>query len=108
MKLSLRRQRSLSTSVLYHGFGVQGYRHEQTQVVDGRLVMRLSQPKESCRCSACGSREVVLSGVSEREFRSVPVGNQPVTIVLPIPRVACRASGLPSVWPGAASGREVC
>ena len=84
----------MSTSVLYHGFGVRGYRHEQTQVVDGRLVMRLSQPKESCRCSACGSREVVLSGVSEREFRSVPVGSQPVTIVLPIPRVACRACGL--------------
>ena len=83
----------MSTVVLYHGFGVRGYRHEKTEVVEGRLVMRLSQSKESCRCSACGSREVVLSGASEREFRCVPIGRQPVTIVLPIPRVACQACG---------------
>ena len=84
----------MSTVVLYHGFGVRGYRHEKTEVVEGRLVMRLSQSKESCRCSACGSREVVLSGASEREFRCVPIGRQPVTIVLPIPRVACQACGV--------------
>lgn len=91
----------MSTVVLYHGFGVRGYRHEKTEVVEGRVVMRLLQSKESCRCSARVSREVVLSGVSEREFRSVPIGRQPVTIVLPIPRVACQAFG-------AASGRHVC
>ncbi len=84
----------MSAVVLYHGFEVLGYRHEKTEIVEGRLVMRLSQSKESCRCSACRSREVVLSGVSEREFRSAPIGRQPVTIVLPIPRVACRACGV--------------
>ena len=83
----------MSMSVLSHGFGVRGYRHEQTAVVDGRLVMHLSQPKESRRCSVCGSREVVLSGAIEQESRSVPVGSRPVTIVLPISRVACRACG---------------
>ena len=46
----------MSTVVLYHGFGVRGDRQEKTEVVEGRLVIRLSQSKESCRCSACGSR----------------------------------------------------
>lgn len=84
----------MSTSLLYHGFGVRGYRHRKTEYVEGNIVFHLRQPKEDCRCSACGSPEVVLRGQSERRFRSVPIGRRPVTLVVPIPRVGCRACGL--------------
>jgi len=84
----------MSTSLLYHGFGVRGYRHRKTEYVEGRVVFHLTQPREDCRCSACGSPEVVLRGQAERRFRSLPIGSRPVMLVVPIPRVGCQACGM--------------
>ena len=47
-----------------------------------------------CRCSACGSREVISRGHVERRFRSLPIGSRTTAVVLPIPRVECQACGL--------------
>ena len=84
----------MSTSLLYHGFGVRGYRHRKTEYGEGSIMFHLTQPREHCRCSACGSPEVVFRGQSERRFRSLPIGSRPVTLVVPIPRVECRACGM--------------
>ena len=84
----------MSTSLLYHGFGVRGYRHRKTEYIEGRIVFHVTQPREACRCSVCGSPEVVLRGQSERRFRSLPIGSRPVTLVVPIPRVGCQTCGM--------------
>ena len=80
----------MSTSLLYHGFGIRGYRYVKTEYVGGGVVVHLTQRREACRCSACGSAEVTLRGQVERRFRCLPIGPKPVTLVLPIPRVECR------------------
>ncbi len=80
----------MSTSLLYHGFGIRGYRYERTEYVGGGVVFRLTQPRETCRCAACGSAEVTLRGHVERRFRGLPIGRKGVTLVLPIPRVECQ------------------
>jgi transposase len=81
---------SMSTSLLYHGFGIRGYQYHRTEYVGGGIVIWLSQPREQCRCGACGSAEVILRGQTVRRFRGLPIGRKPVTLVLPIPRLECR------------------
>ncbi|HLQ46021.1 MAG TPA: transposase family protein, partial [Planctomycetaceae bacterium] len=77
----------MSTSLLYHEFGIRGYRYQSTPHLAGELVLRISQPLERCRCSACGSANVAPRGQEERSFRSLPIGRKRTTVVLPIPRV---------------------
>ena len=84
----------MSTSLLYHGFGIRGYRYAKTEYVEGGIVFHLIQATETCRCSACGSAEVSPRGQVPREFRGVPIGRKPVTMKLPIPRVECCACGV--------------
>src|SRR6267142_817561 len=84
----------MSTSLLYHGFGIRGYRYVATKYVGGAVVFRIGQDLSTCRCSACGSANVAPRGEVERPFRSLPIASTPVTIRLPIPRVECQDCGV--------------
>jgi transposase len=83
----------MSTSLLYHGFGVRGYRHVKTEYTNGEVVFTIEQPRESLRCPVCGSADVIGRGQNLRRFRTVPIGSKPVYLVLPVPRVGCRDCG---------------
>src|SRR5262245_13668340 len=83
----------MSTSLLYHAFGTRGYRYVRTTYTGGQVIFTLRQEPETCRCSACGSDDVVSRGQVGRRFRSLPIGLRPTSLVLPIPRVECRACG---------------
>jgi hypothetical protein len=72
---------------LYHAFGIRGYDYVRTQYQDGQVIFTIAQDPEDCRCSACGSREVIFRGHVERRFRNLPIGSRPTAVVLPIPRV---------------------
>jgi transposase len=80
----------MSTSLLYHAMGIRGYQYHRTEYVGGEMVLWLKQSRESCRCGACGSANVVLRGQAVRRFRGLPIGSKPVTLVLPIPRLECQ------------------
>src|SRR5215831_15390294 len=84
----------MSTSLLYHAFGIRGYRYVRTAYVQGQTIFTLGQEPNTRRCSACGSADVVSRGQVERRFRSLPIGLRPTVLVLPIPRVECRACGV--------------
>jgi transposase len=84
----------MSTSLLYHAFGIRGYHYTRTDYQDGRTTFTIHQAPRTCRCSACGSTAVRPRGTVERSFRAVPIGSRPTVIVLPIPRVDCRACGV--------------
>src|SRR3954468_10493406 len=84
----------MSTSLLYHAFGIQGYRYVRTAYVQGQTNFTLGQERDTCRCSACGSADVVSRGHVERRFRTLPIGPRPTFLVLPIPRTECRACGV--------------
>jgi transposase len=84
----------MSTSLLYHGFGVKGCHYVRTRYVDGQMIFTLRQNPEMLRCPACGSSDVVCRGQVVRRFRTVPIGHKPVFLELPLQRVACRACGI--------------
>ena len=84
----------MSTSLLYHGFGIRGYEYVRTAYEGGQVTFTIRQEPTALRCEACGSRDVRPRGQVERRFRSLPIGSRATAVVLPIPRVACRACGV--------------
>src|SRR5512147_2851105 len=84
----------MSTSLLYHAFGIRGYQYTRTDYQDGQTIFTIHQEPEALRCSACGAREVHPRGHVVRRFRSLPIGSRVTAVVLPIPRVECRACGV--------------
>jgi transposase len=85
------REVSMSTSLAYHAFGSRGYDYIRTKYRDGQVIFTIALDPADGRCAACGSREVISRGHAERRSRSLPIGSRTTTVVLPIPRVECRA-----------------
>lgn len=84
----------MSTSLLYHSFGIVGYRYVRQQHVAGATTFRIEQPRERLRCSHCGAQEDLwLQGGVERSFRTLPIGKRPTFLDLKVPRVWCGSCG---------------
>src|SRR6266446_6664400 len=83
----------MSTSLLYHGFGLVGYGYVRQQVQGGQVTFRIEKPRERLRCAGCGSAEVWAQGGVDRAFRTVPIGGKPVQLWLKVPRLLCFACG---------------
>jgi transposase len=81
----------MSTSLLYHAFGIRGYRYQRTDYVEGEVVFTIEQGRHTLQCPLCGSREVTAHGHVTRVFRGLPIGSKVTRVLLPIPRVECQA-----------------
>jgi hypothetical protein len=84
----------MSTSLLYHAFGIRGYEYVRTDYQDGRVIFTIMQEPEDWRCSACGAREVHSRGHVERCFRSLPIGRR-MTAAGPAPTKVLLRQQLP-------------
>jgi transposase len=84
----------MSTSLLYHAFGIRGYHYTRTDYQGGQVIFTIRHDPQTCRCSACGSPQVQSRGRVERRFRTVPIGSRATFVVLPVPRVECQACGV--------------
>jgi transposase len=84
----------MSTSLLYHGFGVRGYRYARTEYKEGAVTFVIEEPRESLCCADCGSRDVIARGGNFRRFRTVPIGKRKTYLALSVPRVECRGCGV--------------
>lgn len=81
----------MSTSLLYHAFGIRGYQSVRTDYIEGKVVFGIRQERSRLRCPVCGSSDVTAHGGETRVFRSVPIGSRGSYVVYRIPRVACQA-----------------
>src|ERR1700676_5578609 len=70
----------MSTSLLYHLFGIRGYEYRKTDFFKGRACFSIEQPRERYRCSECGSAAVHAQGHKERFVQTVPIGLEPTVI----------------------------
>jgi transposase len=84
----------MSTSLLYHAFGIRGYEYTRTDYQDGQVIFTIHQEPEKCRCPSCGSPQVQSRGRVERRFRTLPIGSRATFVDLAIPRVECQACGV--------------
>ncbi len=76
---------------MYHAFGTRGYQYIRTDYTEGQVIFTIRQEPQTGRGSACGSVDVLARGPVERRFRSLPIGCHTTSLVLPVPRVECRA-----------------
>jgi transposase len=83
----------MSTSLLYHGWGLRGYHYLGTRYEAGTIRFRVQQNPATFCCAHCGSRAVMKSGQVERRFRSLPIGDRPVWIELSVQRLWCAGCG---------------
>lgn len=79
----------MSTSLLYHAFGVRNYRQTSVHFHEGSVVFCLEQPRERHRCPECGSPVVHAQGHKHRLLQSVPIGLKPTYLLVKVPRVIC-------------------
>jgi transposase len=84
----------MSTSLLYHAFGLCGYQYVRTHFFQGEVIFVIEAKPEHLRCAACGSGDVVKRGRTTRCFRTIPIGHKPTSLLLPVQRVGCGRCGV--------------
>lgn len=81
----------MSTSLLYHGFGLVGYQYILTRYEKGTIIFQVRQNPFDICCPNCQSKRFVFKGKQLRRFRSIPIGSKPVFIEFEVPRIMCFA-----------------
>jgi transposase len=79
----------MSASLLYHAWGLRGYRLIGTRFEKGRVCFGIEHDAGSLRCSHCGSTRIEKFGKVPRRFRTLPIGSRPVVLELSIQRLLC-------------------
>jgi transposase len=80
----------MSTSLLYHGFGISGYRYIRTDYREGDVISTISRKKFSIRCPVCKSKNIIKHGVLPRWLRCLPIGKKATYMKTEVHRVECR------------------
>jgi len=84
----------VSTSLLYHSFGIRDHAYVSTEYREGTTVFHVTPKEDALRCPACRSREVIRKGIIPRRLRSLPIGHRPTWIEVPVQRVGCKDCGV--------------
>jgi transposase len=84
----------MSTSLLYHAFGLQHQEYLGTEYVDGKIIFKIRTKPEELRCSNCNSYKVKLRGSKERIFRAQPIGKKRIYLRAKIQRLECKECGV--------------
>ena len=83
----------MSTSLLYHGFGLVGYDYVHSRYQEGAIIFSVKRKRWKFRCSDCRCRDVTLRGTLSRRFRMVPIGSKRVFLDYEVQRLECRRCG---------------
>ena len=83
----------MSTSLLYHAWGMRGYRHRCTKFEAGQIIFVVEQTARKLRCPTCGNRQIIRRGRTVRRWRSLPIGPRPTFIEMAVQRISCRRCG---------------
>jgi len=81
----------MSTSLLYHAFGIRGYYHVNCTYKKGQVLFRINHDPWKLCCPLCKSREFTKKGTKIRSFKTLPIGKKEVIIELPVQKIKCLA-----------------
>jgi transposase len=79
----------MSTTLLYHSFGVRGYTLLKTEYEAGVTCFHIEQPRERYCCPTCKSTDVHAQGYIYRSLLTVPIGLRQTFLMVKVPRVYC-------------------
>jgi len=84
----------MSTSLLYHAFGLRGVKYIKTEYENSSTVFHGEVTSVIEKCPTCGSWETTRKkGFKERVLRLVPMGSRPTFLRLGIWRLQCKRCG---------------
>ena len=81
----------MSTSLLYHRFGIRGPFHYCSTEFDGNVTIFHIAHNTHIKCPSCRSRDVIKKGGKVRRFIATPIGTSPCYIQIANQRIKCRA-----------------
>ena len=84
----------MSTSILYHGFGIRGYHYKRSYFQEGDVIFSIEQDPSTLRCPCCNGRHINRRGSLLRWFQTLPIGRKMVYVTLHVPRVECHDCGV--------------
>lgn len=64
----------MSTSILYHAFGLRGIHYEATRYISDSIVIEARLTDQSVKCPECSGRKAVFKGHKRRLLRMSPMG----------------------------------
>jgi len=80
----------MNTSLLYHAFGLRAQECLCIKYEGKCIRVKIQTRMEKLHCSSCKSTNVIRSGSTEREFKSVPIGSKPVVLQMKVQRLYCK------------------
>ena len=84
----------MSTSLLYHAFGLQGVKYNFTKYKRGTVIFHGEVTSSLECCPVCGSWKTVRrKGSKVRMLRMIPIGSRQTFLVLKIWRIRCEDCG---------------
>jgi transposase len=81
----------MSTSILYHAFGLKGIKYTATHFVADRIVFSADMNHQRVRCPVCGCFEASFKGKRRRFFFMSPIGRKKCMLELTLHRLKCRS-----------------
>ena len=60
----------MSTSLLYHGFGLVGYQYIRTRYENGTIIFQVRQNPSDICCPVCQSKRIIFRG---KKMRTIPI-----------------------------------
>lgn len=79
----------MSTSLLYHGFGISGVEYQATHYEKKTIIFNAEMTRQSITCKHCKHYRVIFRGRKRRRFHLPPCGGKRCTLQLTIHRVQC-------------------
>lgn len=84
----------MSTSILYHGWGLKDYAYLKTEYSGGAIWFHIEKKPEKLRCAKCKSLNVVRAGkIPLQAWRTLPIGKKQVWLVVHLHRTLCSDCG---------------
>jgi transposase len=80
----------MSTSILYHAFGLRGIEYKATHFVADRIIFSAEMNDQCVRCPQCGCRDASFKGQKRRWFVMSPIGRKKCLLELILHRLKCR------------------
>lgn len=83
----------MSTSILYHAFGLKGIHYEATEYVEDCILIRARLARLVIKCPHCGGRQATFKDQKRRLLRLGPMGRKRCFLDLLVHRLECRQCG---------------
>jgi transposase len=83
----------MDSSLLYHGFGIKCQEILKSEYTGGTIIVHIQTKEHLLRCGECGSKDIIKKGITERLFRTVPIGLKPVYLLAKVQRLECKRCG---------------